>query len=283
MPRKYRTLILAGLLTLSAPPAGAQVVRGTVVEAEVGVSAEGVETDRPIAGAQVELLTGRGGEETWAVTDSLGSFHLSAPRGGAFRLRVSHPEYLTYEAESIEVGEAETVSIEIRLGRNVIPLEPLVVRARTNNTMAAFHERRTTGAFATFLTREEIDARAAGRATDLLRGLPGVRISFERWGVGPKIEMQGGFGVCEPTIFVDGVRAPQSTESSLDDYLSPERIEGVEVYSSFSTVPTQFLSGMCGVILFWTRPGGREGGEPWGWKRMLLGFGIAVGLILWIR
>jgi hypothetical protein len=82
---------------------------------------------------------------------------------------------------------------------------------------------------------------------------------------------------------VDGLPAPQTAGSNLNDYLTPERIEGVEVFSSFSSVPVQFHSGMCGVILFWTRRGGREGGEPWDWKRMLLGFGIAVGLILWIR
>jgi hypothetical protein len=68
----------------------------------------------------------------------------------------------------------------------------------------------------------------------------------------------------------------------LDDFLTPERIEGVEVYTSFSTAPAEFIYGTCGVILFWTRPGGREGGDPWSWRKVLIGLGVAVGLILWI-
>jgi hypothetical protein len=283
MSIQTQTLLLAGLVTLSASQGEAQVIRGTVLDAEVRLAAGVTETNIPIAQAEVELMTQEGGVGTRALTDSLGSFRLSAPRPGAYRLRVRHPAYLTYDGERIDVGPEEIVDVEIRLGRNVIPLEPLVVRARTNGTLAGFHERRTRGGLATFLTREEIDARAAGRTTDLLRGLPGVRLDFVRWGVGPTIEMQGGFGPCQPTIYVDGVKAPESAGSSLDDFLSPERIEGVEVYSSFSTVPAQYHSGMCGVILFWTRRGDREGGEPWGWKRVLLGLGIAVGLILWVR
>ena len=253
------------------------------MDADVRVPMGGVETEMPIPGAEVELVTGEEGEGIWALTDSLGMFRISAPRAGAFRIRVNHPAYVPYEAESVEVGQGETVSIQIRLGRNVIPLEPLVVRARTTPSIAGFHQRRTRGAFGTFITREEVEARAASQTTDLLRGLPGVRINFQRWGVGPSIEMQNGFGSCEPTIYVDGVRAPQSDQSSLNDFLVPERIEGVEVYSSSTSAPAQYTSGMCGVILFWTRRGAREGGEPWGWKRVLIGLGLAVGLLFWAR
>ena len=275
--------LLAVLLGLIGTSVEGQTIRGVVVDAEAQVVVTGVETNMPVGGAEVELLAEdlRGSIRT--VTDTLGFFSLTAPRAGVFGLRVRHPAYLPYDAEGIEVGQEEAVTLEIRLGKNVIPLEPLVVTARVNSTMAGFHERRTRGAFATFLTREEIEARAAGRTTDLLRGLPGVRINFQRWGVGPAIEMQGGFGTCEPTVYVDGVRAPQAPGSMLDDFLTPDRIEGVEVYTSFSTAPAEFISGTCGVILFWTRRGGREGGDPWSWKRVLVGLAVAVGLIIWIR
>jgi len=280
MPRINRTLLLAGALSLLAPPMEAQIIRGTVVDAEVTVQTDGSEAKIPITGAEVELLTGGRMEGTRTLTDSMGLFQLSGLGVGVYRLRVSHPAYLPYETGNIEVGREEAVSVEIRLGRVVIPLEPLVVVARTNPTMAGFLERRNTGGFGTFLTREEIEARGTTRATDLLRGLPGIRIKFVRWGVGPTIEMQGSFGPCEPTIFVDGVHTPQLSGSALDDFLLVDRIDGVEVYSSFSSAPAQYLSGICGSILFWTRLGGNEGGEPWGWKRVLVGFGLAFGLIL---
>ena len=282
MPGEYRTLLLMGVMSLLAPPVEAQTIRGVVVDAGVTVQSGGIETNLPIAGAEVVLLPGGRREGTRTLTDSLGSFRFSLPGGGRYRLSVSHPAFYPYETEGLEVGREEAVSVEIRLGRNVLPLDPLVVVARTNTTLAGFHERRTTGGFGTYLTREEIQARGTTRTTDLLRGLPGIRIQFVRWGVGPTIEMQSSFGPCEPTIFVDGVQAPQLSSSSLNDFLLVDLIEGVEVYSSFSSAPAQYTSGICGSILFWTRRGGREGGEPWSWKRVLLGIGAAAGLILWI-
>ena len=282
MPGQNRFVVLTALLALIVPPASAQVIRGVVVDDEVRVSATGAEIRTPVAGADLELLANGDPAGRRATTDSLGMFVLSLPQPGGFGLRVTHTAYLPFETDIIEVDQEESVSVEIRLGRNVIPLEPIVVRARINSALAGFHQRRTGSALGSYVTREEVEARGAGYTTDLLRGLPGIRLNFIRWGVGPAIEMQGGFGVCQPTIFVDGLQLPESAGGSLNDFLTPERIEGVEVYSSISTVPAQFHSGTCGVILFWTRRGAREGGEPWGWRRMLLGVGIAVGLMLWI-
>jgi len=282
MPGQHRFVFLTALLALLAPPARAQVIRGIVVLDQAPTSAAGREIRPPVVGAEVELLVEGDPAGRRVTTDSLGFFALALPGPGIFGLRVTHIAYMAFEADSIEVGQEETVGVEIRLGRNVIPLEAIIVRARINSALAGFHQRRTGSALGTYLTREEVDARAAGYTTDLLRGLPGIRINFIRWGVGPAIEMQDGFGVCQPTIFLDGLQLPQSAGGSLNDFLTPERIEGVEVYSSISTVPVQFHSGTCGVILFWTRRGERGGGKPWGWKRMLLGAGIAVGLMLWI-
>lgn len=217
------------------------------------------------------------------MTDSLGRFTLPVPGPGTYGFRVRHPSYVPYDAENVEVGAEETVVVVVRLGRNVIPLDPLIVTARVRSDATGFEGRRAGGGFGTFLTREEIEARAAGRTTDLLRGLPGVTVRFVRWGVGPAIEMRDGFGRCEPAIYVDGILAPQTQGSRVDDFLTPDRIEGVEVYTSFSTAPVQYIMGTCGVILFWTRRGERGEGEPWHWKRVIIGLGAAVALILWFK
>jgi hypothetical protein len=279
-------LPLAALLAplpFVAPAAEAQVIQGIVVEAAADPAPAGMASPARVAGAIVELLTHGRGDGPGTTTDSLGRFALRVPGAGRYGLRVSHPGHHPYQADSVEVGRGETVSVEVRLGRNVIPLEPLVVTARIPADITGFHRRRSGGGLGTYITREEIGARAPGRTTELLRGLPGVTINFERWGVGPTVEMRGGFGTCEPAIFVDGVLAPQYRGSRLDDFLTPDKIEGVEVYTSFSAAPAQYLAGSCGVILFWTRRGDRENGEPWHWKRVLIGLGAAVALILWIR
>ncbi len=289
MPRNRRFGPLLGLVALPAlavggsPQAGAQVLRGTVVEVEAPTPPAGPKAGAPVVGAEVALLGGDGRAEATALTDSLGAFVLAAPRGGSYGLRVTHPAYRPHEARGVEVGTGETVVIEVRLSRSAIPLEPLVVTARMGSALTGFEGRRLGGGLGTYLTREDIDARAASKTTDLLRGIPGVSIEFERWGVGSRIEMRNAFGNCEPAVFADGIRLPLRTGSRLDDVLTPERIEAVEVYTSLSGAPAQYISGHCGVILLWTRRGDREGGEPWHWKRVLLGLGVAVGLILWIK
>ncbi|MGD8277912.1 MAG: carboxypeptidase regulatory-like domain-containing protein [Gemmatimonadota bacterium] len=257
------------------------MIEGVVVEADAGRPTDVAEAVAPIAGAEVDLLSGRT-RLRGTTTDSLGRFRLQVPVAGRYRLRVRHPTYVPYEADSVVVGNGETVSLEIRMGRNVIPLEPLVVTARIRADMTGFQARMQGAGHGTFITRADIEARGTTRTTDLLRGVAGVTIDFQRWGVSPAILMRSGLGTCEAAIFVDGVLAPQYRGSRLDDFLTPDRIEGVEIYSSFSAAPVQYISGTCGVILFWTRRGNREGGEPWHWKRVLIGAGAAIALILWI-
>ncbi len=272
MDKRHPTLFLTILLTLLASPVDAQVIRGHVVDAETQVPVGGVGGKLPISGAEVELVSKMGVEGMSAVTDELGYFFLAAPAPGAFRIRVSHPAYLPYEGESVDVGLEETVNLEIRMGRKVIPLEPIVVTARTNTTMAGFHERRTGSAFATFLTREEIQARGAGRTTDLLRGVPGVRINFERWGVGPAIEMRNGFGDVR-AHHLRGRRQGASVHGEQPGRFSHARADrgGGNLQFPLDYPRPVSVPATAECILFWTRRGGREGGEPWSWKRVLLG------------
>lgn len=265
------------LMALLAGPASAQQVRGTVV-------AEGVAGERaPVEGARLELRDAVGEVLQEATSDSLGVFEFGGVPPGTLVLHVAHGGYLPFRTEPFALGDGESISLEVRLGREAIPLEPLVVTARVSASVGDFHRRRRGGGFGTYIDRDEVRARAASAATDLLRGVPGVRLHFVRWGVSPAIEMQGGFGPCQPGIFVDGLRMSGAAARNLNDYLTPERVEGVEVYASISTVPAQFQSGTCGVILFWTERGERGDGRPWSWWRTLIGAGTAIGLLLWLR
>jgi hypothetical protein len=276
MPELSKTLLLAAAVALiTSPPAAAQVVRGLVVEAD---------TRTPVAGAEVELRTARQRDTARGTTDSLGVFRIVPPRAGAYAVHVHHAAYVTFDGDSVHIGTGETVSIEVRLGRSVIPLDPLLVTARNAGHMAGFDERRRAGGFGRYLTREQIEGRGADRTTELLRGMPGVTLDRIRGRPSKSlIRMQSGLGGCLPAVWVDGVQVQQLPENSLDDLLVPGMVEAVEVYTSFSAAPAQFVSGVCGVVIFWTRRGSAEDGEPWRWKRMLAGVGAALIVILLIR
>lgn len=268
-----RFVLLPLVLVAPALPASGQSVRGFVVEAGPGT---------PLVGAEVELMAGPGTEATSlrATTDTLGKFVISPPEPGRYRLRVTHPGYRTYETDSVDVGSGEIVSVEVRMGANAIPLEPLVVTARSRSPMSDFERRRSTGGFGRFFTREDIEARNAPRTTELLRGVSGLTVAQARRGRTSMLLMRSGLGLCQPALWVDGHLVDQNRGSTIDDVLLPSTIEAVEVYRSSAEAPVQYVTGPCGVVLFWTRRGTSEGGQPWHWKRLLAGVGAAVGLII---
>jgi hypothetical protein len=272
--------LLAAAVLAAPMTAQGQVILGRVYE-------EGRRT--PVASAQIALLSADGRERSSTLTDSAGEFRVVPAVPGRYTLRVQHIAYAEYLSEVVDVERSETVELEIRLGRTVIPLQPLLVTARTRDTgrMTGFNERMRSHSFGRFMTRSEIERRAGGRTTDLLRTVPGVSVVpiRIRGRSGPErymVSMRNGSATCQPAIYVDGVIVRQYAESTVDDMLSPDVLEGVEIYTSSAGAPAQYTeSGTCGVILFWTRQG--EGGAKFSWKRLLIGVGTLGAVILLIR
>lgn len=278
--RRLPIALMAALPAL-ADQAGAQIIIGQIFE-------EG--TRAPVAGAQVGLLDPQQRVLANTVSDSMGVFRLRPNEPGSYTIRVEHIAYAAYVSEPLELGAGETLELEIRVGRTVIPLQPLTVTARTSDygRLAGFYERRRTFSFGRFLTRSDIESRSNSRTSDMLRTIPGVTITPVRIRAraGPErymVTMRGGSGRgCEPALYIDGVRVRQAAETTIDDMLSIDALEGVEVYTSSAGAPPQFTeSGTCGVILFWTRQG--EAGEKFSWKRLLAGVGILAAIIFVIR
>ena len=276
--RFARSTILAAGLALPCT-AGGQVVVGTVRE---------VGSRTPIADAEVVLsATVAGRPLSRSLTDSAGAFRAGLSGTGSYTVRVEHVGYVTFVSQPFTVAGGETVALEIRLGRNAIPLDPLIVTARTTDSrLAGFHERRHTRFFGRYLTREDIDSRPATRTTDLLRSVPGVtlqRVRARNRGERSLLMVRGPAGNCEPAIYIDGVRTQQSADASIDDVLVPDMIEGVEVYTSSAGAPVQYVQpGTCGLVLFWTRQG-EATGPRLNLKRVLIGAGFLAAILLLFR
>ena len=244
----WRALALSALLAgglVAVRPVAAQTT-----PAQTGFVA-GVVRDTAgvaVAGAQVSLAghLGRG------TTGSDGTFRLSGP-GGDRRLVVRR---LGFRPESLAVAipPGGTTEVSVRLVPTPQTLAPVVVATtdlrRYAPRLRAFHERRERG-FGRFFTAEEIDRRNPAVVTDLLRTVPGTRIT-----------RQGGQSVvtfrnqsCVPLIWIDGMPA---VAGYLDpDVFQPNSLAGIEVYAGPSTVPSELMwvrgKGSCGVIALWTR------------------------------
>jgi hypothetical protein len=134
-------------------------------------------------------------------------------------------------------------------------------RREMTGAMAGFYHRQQTGAGGRFFTLAEIDRRNASNMTDLLRGLPGIRI--ESRGMMNYVRVRN--SRCAPLVWLDG-QALYAGEVDLDAF-DPRSFEGIEVYSGPATVPVEFMgnqrmSSACGTIVLWSRRGEPRAKRP---------------------
>jgi hypothetical protein len=264
--------MLVAALLLTAPAAlSAQAIRGLVTDDLSG---------EQIAGVAVDAIRRDGSVAASAFTNSAGRLLLVVPAAGRYTLRLTHPSFQPVTTDEVQVG-TDTLDVSLRMGRTSIPLRPLVVAAEIDARMAGFQARMSRGVAGQFLTRQRIEQRPGARTTDLLRELSGVFIQSLSAGAGRRvnmIRMRGGTGMCEPTIYVDGIVMRQYVDSPIDDLVKPDQLAGVEVYSGGGSAPPPIQSrDHCGVVAFWTRP--VEDVERFSLWRVIAGATAVLGLL----
>ena len=188
-------------------------------------------------------------------TDDSGRFVLADVKAGAMQISVRR---LSYEPRKIEhFARADDEPLRITLKPNVTLLEGVYVTAgemRRREQVEEFYRRLTRG-LGTYVTRDDIEGRASGTPSDMLRTVPGIRF----------VKVASGRGIrfpttsmarrdCAPMIWIDGQKAPGL---EIDDVTLTD-IEGIEIYNGPSTTPFQFSQGAggmtCGTIVIWSRP-----------------------------
>lgn len=262
MIRSFVVLSLAFVVAAASPRA----VMTQVVEGRVLGSAEG----EPVDGATVQLLlSNRDRVLRTAVTGEDGSFSIEAPASAAYVLRASRIGYETVTTAPFDlVMNTAPFVVEVLLGIDAVPLAPLVVvserplrlgeqRLRT----VGYYEReegwgREGLGFGHFLGPEDLAEMHAFRTSEILEGVPGVRIE----GAGARqnivtMRPQASFTErrCVPVVFVNGGAA--ATGATIDDVVTPRDISAIEVYPGTS-MPARFIraNNRCGVIAIWTGP-----------------------------
>jgi hypothetical protein len=251
-----RDLVLGRADTVVTTPSGLQApedsgVVDIVLRGEGGVRGTVQTLDgRPLANAMVRLSAT--GLDTR--TDSAGRFVLAATPTGTWTLDVRALGYAPQQ-QPVDLVPGDTVAQVVALvGAQV--MDTLRVRANAvartalGRNLAAFEERRRTG-LGRFLGPADLEEMVLFRFTDVLRGMPGVRL--ERCGpTGCMITMRGTWGRCVPTVFVDRARIP-GTEKTLDNFLPSELVAAVEVYQAgFGPPEFQDIFSGCGTIVVWT-------------------------------
>jgi len=189
-----------------------------------------------------------------AESDEDGRVQLSRlPAGEAW----VHVRRLGYRPESllVTVVPQTPAEVQLRLARAVPELAPVVVRGRSEvaGPMAGFYRRQQQG-HGRFFSEAEVARRNPIQFTDLLRGVPGIRI--EQRGLNTAVRIRG--NRCAPLVWLDG-QAMGAAEVDLDAF-DPRSFEGIEIYGGGASVPVEFqrnfgISSSCGTIVLWTKRG----------------------------
>ncbi len=226
-------------------------------------------SERALSRVDVQLRNRDGTSLGRYQTDSTGTFEFTAVRARAVRIHVSLLGYKATTTPLLYLDEHKFFQLEVRLDPQAILLAPLEVIAWSEVDKSAlldgFRQRLRTG-LGTYITRRDVERRNPMYVTDLLREVPGLRVTGAGYGSRPVVETTRSAGrTCTTQIFVDGFLLNRRTGSGMtpadfriDDAVSPASIEGIEIYQGGSTVPAEFLNvdAACGVIAIWTRRGG---------------------------
>lgn len=241
MPRLlalHLTLVLGSWLVLPLSSA-AQVpgdewvrVTGVVLDREDG---------QPLRGANVVL------DGQWhAVTTEHGRFEFMGVLPSLHELGVYRIGFQVV-ADTFRIEPGLNTDLRVLMDRDAVELDPVVVQARkTMGKMQPFYERRS-GGLGRYITREDIEDWQPTLITEMLGIQPGVT-RVPRGNNSYDILMRG----CRPALWIDNAYIGGGN-LPFDHFLTPNDVEGIEVYSA-SVAPAQYNRGArCGAVLVWTR------------------------------
>ena len=260
-PLSFR--LLSGLLTLvlasgsvaraqqegaQAPPSSGAgttaIVTGTVISAQ---------DSQPLLGVQVIIK----GTHHWGLTNQRGRFRLAGlpPGDVTIEFRPANRAPLTYP---LTLQPGKTTNLAVTVDTRTVALPEVVVEGadRPAAKMDEFFRHKNSGRGGYFITRNDIERKQPRVMSDMLRSVPGLRVdcSFGTCQVQTFEEARRIAGGCPIQYFLDGT--PFSGDI---DELTPDQVEGIEVYRGSSTIPPDYNTGtaMCGVIAVWSRVPGR--------------------------
>jgi hypothetical protein len=236
--------LLFSLVSVQALPA--QVIRGALLDDLSG---------RRLTRGTLSLLTTDSVQVTQTRTDRRGAFVLPAVPPGSYRLRAERAGFMPAVAPATQLKAGDTLQVQVVLSRRAVVLNPMVVQARRRGRRTPlddYYHRLDQLPWGRFVTLEEIERRHAVRTTDLLRTVPGVQLVAARRSTGSHVLLRG----CAPVIVLDGNVVPLMSGMTIDDFVKPSELEGIEVYGNAFEAPTEYIPpGACSAVLLWTRRG----------------------------
>jgi hypothetical protein len=217
---------------------------------------------KPVPLARVRIV----GTLMATLADTDGTFRMGRLPEGGQSVEVRMMGY-TSVLVPVQIEAGRTADLQVILTAIALPLVTVEVVGDTLIVpqMQGFTERRSRGA-GRFFTRAEIEKMQPRLFTDVLRRVPGIQIGMSNGSVtsGNAVRSARNTGTmggrqCPVLYYMNGAPFPVTTDIAINNYISPEEVEAIEVYSGTSEIPSQFNSSMynarCGVVVVWTLNG----------------------------
>lgn len=231
-----RTLLLSR--ADSATKVGNATVSGRVI-------LEGSATN---AGSRVEVV----GTDVVALTNEKGEFTLRNLPSGSHVLLARH---LGFGAETVPVdlSSRQPKQVTIKLPKFVAIIDPVVVTAKRVASLdkVGFTQRKKSGA-GFYLDPDQLQRMHPSYLTDVLRQVPGLRVSYTPQGDVVSSARGGGSGCVQ--YIVDEMPWQSVMPGDINNFVNANEVVGVEVYQG-GHVPAQYSRGMsdCVTIVLWTK------------------------------
>lgn len=256
--------LLVALWLLASGALPAQTLEGRVLDGRTG---------DPVATAYVVLVTEDRRSVVGVTADRDGGFSLEPPSPGSYFLYASALGYRPAGDGLLDLGEGGWMEVEIRLQPDPVLMDSITATvSRTERYLrdVGFYERQQEG-WGHHLSDEEVRERGGITVVDVVRDIPRVYVARE--GAAevlmtpdrpyPDIVIRHGGHFCPPHIFLDGrlvhrggvagQSPPPDGPAMPDEFVHPQDIAGMELYTGRVQVPARFsLPNTCGVLLIWT-------------------------------
>ena len=228
-------------------------------------------TGDPVAEATAVVSPEATQEVSWTGTsDEYGRLRTPPLPLGTYEIAIARTGYATLE-RSVHLDQPGAVDVRIQMVPVDLALDPVVVVAARRSRLeeVGFYERLRFGD-GHFITREELDEHAPTNISDVLRGIPGVRV-LPGIARANQVLLRGG---CVPRVVLDGLLL--SGPVDVDNLLPTIDVAGIEVYYGASAPILYTGETTCGVIMLWSRTPDGPQGQPHTWKRTIIIVGFTV-------
>lgn len=206
--------------------------------------------DKPLAGANVEVF----GAASKTVTDSNGNFSLRNLPSGTQTLVVRKLLFAAVtQPVDLSTRATQTTKVLMQQAPPVLPTVAVKATGAAKGLADVGYDRRKKMGLGHFMDRQQIEEKIPTYMTDIFTTTPGIRVDYSS-GQPVLTGTRGTTGNGCVNYVVDGTPYSEASPGDINDFMHPNEVEAVEVYSDVDTPAEYAKPGTsCTTVIIWTK------------------------------